>query len=172
MKRLIKLDLINKIYEDKNFMCTAKPIMSHKEFIKTKSIVHHGSTRFNHSVKVAYLSYKISKVLGCDTNAVVRAGALHDFFLERDDENIVTETKMLIKHPTIAKENAINYFGVNEKEQNIIESHMFPISSVAPKSKEAWIVTLCDKIVAMIEGASTAKAQITVWLLFLFNFIR
>lgn len=166
------MNLINKIYKDKDFMHTAEPILSHKEFIKTKSIVHHGSTRFNHSVKVAYLSYKISKILGCDTRAVVRAGTLHDFFLERDDKNIVTETKMLIKHPAMAKENAINYFGINEKEQNIIESHMFPISNVAPKSKEAWIVTTSDKIIAMIEGATTAKAQLSVWMLFLFNFIK
>ena len=166
------MDLINRIYEDKDFMSMAGPILSHKEFLKTKSIIHHGGTRYNHSVKVAYLSYRISKALRCDTRAVVRAGALHDFFLERDDKNLVTETKMLIKHPTMAKENAINFFGVNEKEQNIIESHMFPISNVAPKSKEAWIVTMCDKIIATIEGASAAKTQSTVWLLFLFNFIR
>ena len=166
------MNLINRIYKDMEFMQTANPILTHKEFMKTKSIVHHGNTRFNHSVKVAYLAYKISKMLGCDTKAVIRGGTLHDFFLERDDKNIATETKMLIKHPSIAKENAINYFGINEKEQNIIESHMFPISSVAPNSKEAWIVTMCDKIVAMTEGASTAKAQLSVWILFLVNFIR
>ncbi len=163
---------MNKIYKDKQFMSIASPILLHKEFSKTKSIVHHGGTRFNHSVKVSYLSYKISKLLGCDVKAAIRAGVLHDFFLERDDKNIVTETKMFIKHPSIAKENAINYFGVNEKEQNIIESHMFPISNVAPKYKEAWIVTFCDKIVAMMEGAKVAKAQVSIWFLFLINFIR
>lgn len=166
------MDLTKKIYKDKEFMLNAEPILSHKEFIKTKSIMHHGGTRFNHSVKVAYLSYKFSKVLGCDTKAVVRAGTLHDFFLVRDDKNLATETKMLINHPKLAKENAINYFGINEKEQNIIESHMFPISNVVPKSKEAWIVTICDKIIATMEGASTAKAQLSVWMLFLINFIR
>ena len=79
---------------------------------------------------------------------------------------------MLIEHPKIAKQNAITYFGVNEKEQNIIESHMFPISNVAPKSKEAWLVTLSDKLVATFEGLGRAKAQATVWMLFLINFIR
>lgn len=166
------MNLMNKIYNDKEFMKTASPILGHKEFMKTKSIIHHGNTRYNHSVRVAYTSYKLSKVLGFDTTSTIRAGILHDFFLERDDKSIATETKMLIKHPTIAKENAIQYFGVNEKEQNIIESHMFPISSVAPKSKEAWIVTLCDKLVAMFEGAGNAKAQVTMWGLFLVNFIR
>ena len=49
---------------------------------------------------------------------------------------------------------------------------MFPISNVAPKSKEAWIVSLSDKIVAAFEGAAQAKTQIGVWMLFLINFIR
>lgn len=166
------MNLMNRIYKDNEYMSVAKPILTHKEFMKTKSIVHHGNTRYNHSVRVSYVAYKLSKILGFDNDAVIRAGALHDFFLIRDDKNIMTSTKMLIEHPKIAKENAINYFGINEKEQNIIESHMFPISDVVPKSKEAWLVTLSDKIVALFEGAIRAKAQVTVWMLFLINFIR
>ena len=160
------------IYKDKEFMSVAAPILQHKEFMKTKSIVHHGNTRYNHSVRVAYTAFRLSKALGFDTTSTIRGGALHDFFLVRDDKNLVTSTKMLIEHPKLAKENAINYFGVNEKEQNIIESHMFPISDVAPNSKEAWIVTLSDKLVAMFEGAQRAGTQIGVWMLFLINFIR
>lgn len=166
------MKLINKIYNNSDFMKEASPILSHNEFIKTKSIVHHGTTRYNHSIRVAYLSYLASKALGCDTKSTVRAGVLHDFFLVRDDKNIVTETKMLIEHPSIAKENAITYFGVNEKEQNIIESHMFPISNTMPKSKEAWIVSICDKMVAFGESASKFKTQLSVWLLLIINFIK
>lgn len=166
------MNLMNRIYDDKDFMKSASSILTHKEFIKTKSIVHHGCTRYGHSLRVAYLSYKISKLLGFDTECVIRAGALHDFFLVRDDETILTNAKMFIKHPTMAKENAITYFGINEKEQNIIESHMFPASNVAPKSKEAWVVTLSDKLVALFEGASTVKAQLSMWVLFVVNFIK
>ncbi len=166
------MKLIDRIHSDKGFMQIASPILTHKEFVKTKSIVHHGSTRYNHSVKVAYFSYKASKLLGCDTKSVVRAGALHDFFLVRDDKNIATEAKMLIKHPEMAKNNAINYFGVSKKEQNIIESHMFPLSNVVPNSKEAWLVSFFDKVVALVEGAGRARTQLSVWMLFLVNFIR
>lgn len=163
---------MNRIYSNKDFMTVANPILTHKEFMKTKSIVHHGNTRFNHSVRVAYIAYKLAKVFGCDITSTIRGGMLHDFFLVRDDKNIVTSTKMLIEHPTIAKENAIKYFGVNEKEQNIIESHMFPVSVVAPKYKEAWIVSLSDKIASHIEVASRAQTQIGIWILFLVNFLR
>ena len=148
-------------------MSIAEPILTHKEFIKTKSIVHHGNTRFNHSVRVSYIAYRLAKILGCDVTSTIRGGALHDFFLVRDDKNILTSAKMFVEHPAIAKENAIN-----EKEQNIIESHMFPTSSVVPKSKEAWIVTLADKISTVFEGAMQAKTQVGVWMLFLINIIK
>ncbi len=166
------MNLMSKIYKDKEFMSVASPILTHKEFMKTKSIVHHGNTRYNHSVRVAYVAYKLSKTLGCDVTSTIRGAALHDFFLVRDDKNIATSTKMFIEHPKIAKDNAIKYFGVNEKEQNIIETHMFPVSSVAPKYKESWIVTLSDKIVATLEGAKRPSTQISMWMLFLINFIR
>ena len=166
------MKLINRIYNSKEFMNYTYFILNHKEFIKTKSIVHHGDTRYNHSLKVAYLSYKISKGLKCDVLSATRGGILHDFFLQRDDRSIASETKMLINHPSIAKDNAINYFGINEKEQNIIESHMFPFSTVAPKSKEAWIVTFADKVVSVVEAATNAKSQATLWALFLINIIK
>lgn len=166
------MNIMNRIYNDKEFMKIASPILTNKEFIKTKSIVHHGNTRYNHSVRVAYIAYTLCKFFGCDISSTVRAGILHDFFLVRDDKNIATSAKMFIEHPSIAKENAINYFGIDEKEQNIIESHMFPISVVAPKSKEAWLVTLSDKLVAIFEGATRAKSQVSLWVLFLINFIR
>ena len=63
---------MNKIYSDKKFMNLASPILTHKEFLKTKSIVHHGNTRYNHSVRVAYTAYTISKILGGDLKATVR----------------------------------------------------------------------------------------------------
>ena len=153
-------------------MSIASSILNHSEFIKTKSIVHHGNTRYNHSLKVSYLAYKLSKITGADMVSAIRGGALHDFFLVRDDKNILTSTKMLIEHPTIAKNNAIKYFNVNEKEQNIIESHMFPVSKIIPKFKESWLVTIADKIVAITEGAMHAKAQVGVWMLFIINFVR
>ena len=166
------MNIINRIYNNKEFMSVAETILTHKEFIKTKSIVHHGNTRFNHSVRVAYFSYKISKVLGCDINSTIRGGMLHDFFLVRDDKNVLTSAKMFLDHPKIAKENAIKYFAINEKEQNIIESHMFPTSAVAPKSKEAWIVTFSDKLSTILEGATRIKAQVGIWMLFIINFIK
>ncbi len=163
---------MKKIYSNKEFMSEASSILSHNEFIKTKSIVHHGTTRYNHSVRVAYLAYLISKTLGLDTKSIVKGAVLHDFFLVRNDKNAGTQTKMLIEHPKIAKENAKHYFGINDKEQNIIESHMFPISNTVPKFKESWVVSICDKLVSMFESVTYVKSHVNVWIVLLLNLIK
>lgn len=153
-------------------MSEATPILTHNEFIKTKSIVHHGTTRYNHSVRVAYLSYLVSKTLGLDTKAIIKGAVLHDFFLVRNDETPVSQTKMLIDHPKLAKENAKYYFGINEKEQNIIESHMFPISNTVPKFKESWVVSICDKLISSFESLTYVKSHVNVWIVLLLNLIK
>ncbi|HCX63311.1 MAG TPA: phosphohydrolase, partial [Clostridiales bacterium] len=60
-----------------------------------------------------------------------------------------------ISHPIIAFDNAIKYFDLNDKEENIIKGHMFPFG--VPKSKEAWIVSFVDKYIAVFEYASNFK---------------
>ena len=100
---------MKKIYNNKEFMSEASQVLTHNEFIKTKSIVHHGTTRYNHSVRVAYLSYLASKTLGLDTKSIIKGAVLHDFFLVRDDKNAASQTNILIEHPKIAKENAKYY---------------------------------------------------------------
>ena len=163
---------MKKVYGDTEFMNVAEKVLFNDEFLKTKKIVHHGTTRYDHSVRVAYLSYKFSKLFGGDKTSVIKAGVLHDFFLEEYDNNIIKEAKMLVDHPSIAKQNAINYFGVNKKEENIIESHMFPMSNVMPKYRESWIVSISDKIIAVSENITRAKAQVSLWTLLLLNFLR
>ena len=165
MKNISAFEMSSSIHDKTIIVCKEETRKG-----KTTILIAHRISTIKSLDKILFI--EDGKVLGFDTESAIRAGTLHDFFLERDDENIATETKMLIKHPSMAKENAINYFGVNEKEQNIIESHMFPISNVAPKYKEAWVVTFCDKIVALMEGASRAKAQVSLWMLFLINFVR
>lgn len=50
-------------------------------------------------------------------------------------------------HAKEALDNSIKYFPelMNEKIENSILRHMFPLNKVPPKYKIAWIVTLADK---------------------------
>ena len=37
---------------------------------------------------------------------------------------------------------------LNEKTENVILRHMFPLNIVPPKNKEAWLITFVDKYVS------------------------
>ena len=161
-KRLVKLKTINKICDDADFMKLANKILNNGQFKKIKHIVHHGTTRYNHSIRVAYLSYQITKIFGGEQESVVKAGILHDFFLNNYDKKLSNKVWMLIYHPVLAEQRAENYFNLTEKEKNIIKAHMFPLSKTIPKSKEAWIVALADKIVALEENAIKTKIKLSL----------
>ena len=80
------------------------------------------------------------------------------------------------KHPEKAVSNALSEFNVNEKEQDIIKCHMFPLNINIPKYKESWIVSLYDKKAAIIEltcklGYKLRYAS-NLTLLLLFNFMK
>ena len=49
--------------------------------------------------------------------------------------------------------NARNYFQITQKEQNIIRSHMWPLTvRHRPTCREAVIVCLADKYCAVVES--------------------
>ncbi|MDD3453495.1 MAG: HD domain-containing protein [Bacilli bacterium] len=151
-------------------------ILKNKEFIKTQDIEHHGTTRYDHSLRVSYLSYKISKVLKVDYIDSARAGLLHDFFLS--DENRSTKERFVSTfiHPKISVENAIREFNINGKEMDIIRTHMFPINLAFPKYLESWVVSSVDKIVGTYEFSKKFKNQLSYatnfFIIFLLNNIK
>lgn len=132
------------------FLYIVNDILESEEFNKLKNIEHHGTTRYNHSLRVAHMAYKISKFMKLDYEASARAGLLHDFFLSEIGRGAKTRILSTFTHPKKASKNAI-MFGINEKEKNIIESHMFPFCLTLPLYLESWIVTFSDKVTGMRE---------------------
>lgn len=126
-----------------------KDILFNKDFLKLKKIGHHEGNRFNHSFDVAYNTYKITKKHNLNYKEATRAALLHDFFLE--DFADVCNWNLICNHGKIAKKNALKYYNLTPKQQNIIESHMFPLGFVLPKSKEAWLISGIDKYCATKE---------------------
>jgi uncharacterized protein len=133
----------------KEFNNIIKDIVTNEEFMKLQGEVHHSTTRFNHSLRVAYEVY--NKLKDNDQNYVdaTRAALLHDFFF--DDDLSSSQSDRLNNHPLIALENAKKYFDINELQENIILSHMYPLSYCLPRFKESWIVSLMDKKVTILE---------------------
>ena len=120
------------LYLDSRFMEVALPIIEHKEYQQMKYIKHHDESVFEHSVKIAFYAYKIAYRRNWDWKSTIRGALLHDFFLYKFKKclsfRIVTDSiKHALIHPKIAFDNAVKYFELNEKEENIIKGHMFPL---------------------------------------------
>ena len=105
-----------------------------------------------HSIYVSFSAFKIAKKFKLDYVSVARAGLLHDFYLydwRKVKYEGTTHRKM---HPKIALEKSKKKFSINEKEEDIILRHMFPVVlKVLPKYKESFLVALVDKYCAMME---------------------
>lgn len=118
---------------------------------------HFGTTRFDHCYSAAYYSYWICKKLHLDYKSATRAAMLHDLFLyDWKDENLHFRFHAL-HHAKMACENACNLFDLNQKEQNIIITHMWPVTFNFPTSIEGFILTFVDKYCAISESWQALK---------------
>lgn len=146
-----------------------KDIFENKEFNKLKNYKHHGITRYEHSINVSYLTYKVTRKICKNYKEITRAALLHDFFTDEVEE--VNSLKKLINHPKYALENAKKSFNISKLQEDIILSHMFPIGIRIPKYKESWIVDLIDDYVAVCERGCSFKQEISAAVTFLFLII-
>ena len=138
--------------EDKDYLEIVKDIIESDEFKELKKYKHHGINRYDHSVRVSYWAYKRAKKRGLDYKACARAGLLHDFYLVNNQEVTLKERiKVLRSHNNIAADVSKVLFEINDKEAEIIRTHMFPVNSSVPMSKEAWIVNTADKLASSYE---------------------
>lgn len=138
-------------YKDKDYYDIVQDIINDNEFKKIVECVHHGLTRYEHSCRVSYYSYKLAKFLKLDYVSIARAGLLHDFFFSK---NITKKDKMksMFTHSKKSLENSSKLFELNEKEKDIIYTHMFPLNiNRIPKYMESWVVSIVDKIAASYE---------------------
>ncbi len=155
-----------------NFELVVKDILNNPEFNKLKNELHHGITRYDHSLRVAKYTYKMCKLFKIKKiEEVTRAALLHDFYIDEQFNNETPKERLTI-HPKLAAENSNKHFGITKLQENIIKSHMFPLKGEIPKHKESWLVTLADKSVATYEMPRfKLSGALSVYALFIINFI-
>ncbi|MCM1371045.1 MAG: HD domain-containing protein [Clostridium sp.] len=139
------------VHDDVEYMNLVGHILDNSEFNKIKNIEHHGITRFEHSLRVSYYSYKVSKFLKLDYKQVATGGLLHDFFLSDDERTKKDKFKSFFSHPKKAVKKSYEQFKLTDKEQDIIRTHMFPMNPAIPKYAESWVVSFVDKVVGVYE---------------------
>lgn len=150
---------MDKYKEDKEFMDLVGHLIQHPRFQKLDNIPQHRySTRMEHSINVAYTSYKIAKKLGWDEKSTARGGLLHDFFYYDWRKTKFNKSHAWV-HPRIAVRNAKKLTSLNQCEKDIILKHMWGATIAPPRYKEGYIVTAVDKYWAVKEATTPLRKR-------------
>jgi uncharacterized protein len=139
------------IKQSKKFDLLVEDIKKNKKFNKLNKELHHGITRYEHSMRVARWTYKICNLFHMkNKEEITRAALLHDFYIN-DDLLSESGASKLGEHPEVALVNSLKYFKLDNIQKDIIKTHMFPCNLNVPKYKESWLVSGVDKIVGTYE---------------------
>jgi uncharacterized protein len=154
MKKLLKSKLYSGSdnYSTTEYENCINDLINHEMIVSMNNFTQHGNVScLEHCINVSYSSYIICKRLGLDYRSAARGGLLHDFFLYDWHTDKPYKGLHGLVHPRIALNNAIKYFDLNEKEKDIIQKHMWPLTMRPPRYKESFIVLCVDKYCAFME---------------------
>ena len=151
--------------EDEEYLECVRDILDSKVFQSMDQFIQHGYTTCKeHCIQVSYIAYEMCRNRGWDSRSAARAGLLHDLFLY-DWHTHAKETGEHFHgftHPRVAMNNAVRYFEVTEKEQNMILRHMWPLTPILPKYKEGYTILYADILCGLAEFFGHMKTWILV----------
>jgi uncharacterized protein len=142
---------MKKLIREIEFQNAVSDLVSLPQVQQLRRYRHHRATdRYTHTMRVARWSFRLARRLGLDERAAARGAMLHDlFFHDKSSRPADYGDSVLLHHPEEAAENAKRVTQLTDKEENIILSHMWPLSRHAPRSAEAVLVNLVDDVVAV-----------------------
>ena len=134
----------------------APDILKSDNFYRTKQHIQHGNVTVNDHVRdVAMYSLALSEKLhiSCNREELIRGALLHDYFLYdwHTPDKVKPHRLHGFFHPGRALKNASREYKLTEREKDIIRKHMWPLTPIPPKYREAWIVTTADKWCSLME---------------------
>ena len=153
-RKALKKELMDKKKEE--LRMKLEKYRNHPKIRQMKTYTQHGSiTTYDHCERVASMSLKINRKfhVGADEEKLAVGALLHDFYLyDWHDFDGGEHALHGFTHPEKARQNAVKVFDIDEKEQEIIRTHMWPLTiSTVPKSREAIIVCIADKVCSLEE---------------------
>lgn len=141
--------------EREAFCRIAREVINSARYAQMKACYAHTDiTVYQHSIRVAYTAYRMAIAWGisCDRRALVRGALLHDYYLYDWHDPAKGFRWHGFKHHRFALANADADFPLTAAERRIIYTHMFPLTFwTLPANREAWLVSVADKIVASAE---------------------
>lgn len=154
LKRETGEDLMNYDYsKNEEFFSYISSVIDKEDYKRLQNYKHHDKSIYDHNLKVAYLSFKIGKLLNLKIKELVRGALLHDFFFYDWRSEKPSSGKLhAFEHPKESLKNAKKYFSnLTKVEEDIILKHMWPLTLIPPKYIESFAVSVIDKIVATKE---------------------
>ena len=159
-------DIIVQTNNAERFYAALQSLKADPAISRTRKYTQHkGTTTFQHCWNVAVYSFYLAEKLRwkIDEYTLARGAMLHDYYLytvhEEQARTNLSDYQHGKSHPQLALENARKEFHLNPKEENIIRSHMWPLTLFhIPKCKEAWLVCMTDKYCALREMYGDTKA--------------
>jgi len=132
-----------------------------------RTTVQHGiTTTLEHCENVAMISLLMNKKykIGANEEELVENAMLHDYYLydwRKKKWNGGKLTEMHgFTHPGVASQNATRDFHINERQQDAIRAHMWPLTITQyPKDREAFILCMADKYATWVETRKTALKE-------------
>lgn len=144
------------IVADVNSM--GRDILDSEEFARALEQTHHDKTTVgNHSMEVACIALSLSRRLralhiSVNEKAVVRGALCHDLGILGRYDKYSNNFVSLQKHPGDSVVTAAKLLGeLTKVEKDIIAHHMWPVTLVPPRHKEAILVNVADKISSIRE---------------------
>ena len=155
-----KLRLLTDSSVDLEYLDCISDLIQNEKVKSMKNYIQHGEINcLEHCLYVSYCSYLLCREFGLDYRSAARGGLLHDFFLYDWHKGNPPEGLHAFQHPYIAFQNASRYFILNPLEREIICRHMWPVTIIPPRYREAYIVLLVDKYCAFMETTKLGKRK-------------
>lgn len=152
MKLINKLRLIATAADEQEYIDCVQDLLAHSLVQKMRDFPQHGDFNcLEHSLGVSYIGFLVARHLGLDARSTARGGLLHDFFLYNWRYEKPYKGMHAFAHPGVALKNAQEHFTLNSTECDIIKKHMWPLTIVPPRCKEAFLIMLVDKYCATME---------------------
>lgn len=110
----------------------------------------------DHTLSVTAVAVRLCRSMNINDDITLRnvitAALCHDLGIMGRDEKFSSNAQCYVSHP----EDSVNVYKTltGKEDERIVDSincHMFPIKPLPPKYKEGWILTMADKISAVME---------------------
>ncbi len=142
-------------------------IMKTPEFKAAGNQTHHACTTVaEHSISVALVSIALCGVIcklvkaNINMDNVVTAALCHDLGILGRSDKYKNNFECLRKHPTDSVNVYRKMFGEgNERVEDAIKRHMWPLLPTLPHHREGYILTLSDKISSCMERLGHSPAR-------------